>query len=77
MNSKLMREFEEFEGLGSQVIDETIVIEEEDDGQFQPANASLLTSNDIYYEVCKHQYIFSMYKYILSSLLYYNVSSVM
>lgn len=48
-----MREFEEFEGLGSQVIDETIVIEEEDDGQFQPANASLLTSNDIYYELDK------------------------
>lgn len=52
MNSKLMREFEEFEGLGSQVIDESIeVVDDEDDGQFQPANASLLTSNDIYYEV--------------------------
>ncbi len=53
MNLQLMREFEEFEGLGAQVVDDaTITMEnEDDDPSFRPAQASLLTSNDIYYEV--------------------------
>jgi hypothetical protein len=56
MNVKLMREFEEFEGLSNQVVDDNAVIEnEDDDNAFRPAQASQLTSNDIYYEVC-YQY---------------------
>jgi hypothetical protein len=52
MNVKLMREFEEFEGLSNQVVDDNAVIEnEDDDNAFRPAQASQLTSNDIYYEV--------------------------
>jgi hypothetical protein len=47
-----MREFEEFEGLGNQVVDETAMVEnDEDDAAFRPAQASALTSNEIYYEV--------------------------
>lgn len=48
-----MREFEEFEGLGNQIVDDsaTAVENENDDDSFRPAQASLLTSNDIYYEV--------------------------
>ena len=54
MNLQLMREFEEFEGLGNQVIDDAAIAmeNEDDDPSFRPAQASLLTSNDIYYEVC-------------------------
>ncbi len=52
MNNKLMREFEEFEGLGNQVIDENIIIEDkEEDENFKPTNASLLANSDLYYEV--------------------------
>ncbi len=52
MNLQLMREFEEFEGLGNQVVDETAMVEnDEDDAAFRPAQASALTSNEIYYEV--------------------------
>jgi hypothetical protein len=53
MNNRLLREFEEFEGLNGLAVEENFTIaEEEDDPSFRPANASLLTSNDIYYEVC-------------------------
>ena len=53
MNQKLMREFEEFEGLGNQVVDESIVVDvsEEDDPSFRPTQAAALGSNEIYYEV--------------------------
>lgn len=51
MNNRLMREFEEFEGLSGVPIDDTIIEDDDDDPSFRPANASLLTSNDIYYEV--------------------------
>lgn len=56
MNSKLMREFEEFEGLVGQN-DEVLEIKEEDDSAFQPASASILSSGDIYYEVIKIYYL--------------------
>jgi hypothetical protein len=52
-----MREFEEFEGLGNQVVDESIVVDvsEEDDPSFRPTQAAALGSNEIYYEVgCTH-----------------------
>ncbi len=52
MNSRLMKEFEEFEGLSGLAVDELVVDDKEDDDpSFRPAQASLLTSNDIYYEV--------------------------
>lgn len=53
MNLQLMREFEEFEGLGSQIVDDTAdtMENEDDDATFRPAQAASLTSNDIYYEV--------------------------
>ena len=52
MNNRLMREFEEFEGLVGQPIEENIVIEDkDDDDNFRPASAAALTSNDLYYEV--------------------------
>ncbi|KAJ1436127.1 leucine rich repeat protein [Ochromonadaceae sp. CCMP2298] len=55
MNLRLMREFEEFEGLGSDVMDDAIVVHEneDDDSSFRPAQAAVLTSNDIYYELDK------------------------
>jgi hypothetical protein len=47
-----MREFEEFEGLSGLAVDELVIDEKDDDDpSMRPANASLLTSNDIYYEV--------------------------
>lgn len=52
MNNKLMREFEEFEGLTGQN-EEVFEIKEEDDSAFQPASASVLSSGDIYYELEK------------------------
>lgn len=53
MNLQLMREFEEFEGLGNQVVDDFTAIQEneEDDPTFRPQQASELTSNEIYYQV--------------------------
>lgn len=61
MNLQLMREFEEFEGLGNQVVDDNAIAQEneDDDPSFRPAQASALTSNDIYYEVglCTSSYI--------------------
>lgn len=51
-----MREFEEFEGLTGQAVDENVNIEETDDADdpsFRPANAAALAANDIYYEMDK------------------------
>ena len=64
MNPKLMTEFEEFEGLGNQIVDETTINEanDEDDQTFRPVNAASLTSNDIYYEVSDmFKYFFKRY----------------
>jgi hypothetical protein len=53
MNSRLMREFEEFEGLAGLSVEELVIDErDDDDPSFRPAQASVLTSNEIYYEVC-------------------------
>ena len=53
MNLQLMREFEEFEGLGREFMDDAANTQDddEDDPSFRPAQASALTSNEIYYEV--------------------------
>ena len=69
MNLQLMREFEEFEGLGSQIVDDTAdtMENEDDDATFRPAQAASLTSNDIYYEVS----VFIIYiKKILSNFCF-------
>ena len=52
MTSKLMREFEEFEGPDTS-FDASFVIDlkDEDDSNFTPANAAVLTTADIFYEV--------------------------
>jgi hypothetical protein len=61
MDYKLMREFEELEGLSDQVddadIDTTTDENEEDDPSFRPTLATNLNNADIYYEVIriKHQ----------------------
>ncbi len=52
MNNRLMKEFEEFEGLSGVAIDESFLEDNmDDDPSFRPVNAASLTSNDIYYEV--------------------------
>lgn len=54
MNSKLMREFEELEGLSDKILDELpIQIEDtgDEDLDFKPANATAISSADVYYEV--------------------------
>jgi hypothetical protein len=53
MDYKLMREFEELEGLSDQVEEDTdsIVEEDEDDPSFRPTLAANLNNADIYYEV--------------------------
>jgi hypothetical protein len=52
MNNRLMREFEEFEGLGGVAVDETHLEDNfDDDPSFRPVNAASLIANDIYYEV--------------------------
>lgn len=55
MDSKLMCEFEEFEGLGTQNIEDIAVPDEneDDDPTFRPTQASTLASNDLYYELEK------------------------
>jgi hypothetical protein len=52
MSTQLMREFEEFEGP-DKLFDATSLIDskEEDDSNFQPANAAILNTADIFYEV--------------------------
>ena len=52
MTSKLMREFEEFEGPDTS-FDASFIIDpkDEDDSNFTPANAAVLTTADIFYEV--------------------------
>ena len=51
MTTKLMREFEEFEGPDKS-FDSNFVIDpkDEDDSNFQPANAAILNTADIFYE---------------------------
>ena len=58
MTSKLMREFEEFEGPDTS-FDASFVIDpkDEDDSNFTPANAAVLTTADIFYEVLLLRYI--------------------
>jgi hypothetical protein len=52
MNNTLIKEFEAFEGLGAHIVDDTMFEgKEEDDSGFMPANASQLSSGDMYYEV--------------------------
>jgi hypothetical protein len=69
MNSRLMREFEEFEGLSGLAVDDTVMDDKDDDDpSFRPAQASLLTSNEIYYEVRKFNNILVIFLYILYSL---------
>ena len=52
MNNRLMKEFEEFEGLSSVAVDDTAFEEKDDDDpSFRPADASALSSSDMYYEV--------------------------
>lgn len=54
MNNSLIKEFEAFEGLGAQVVDESMFeTKDEDDSAFQPANVATLSSGDIYYELEK------------------------
>ena len=56
MNNSLIKEFEAFEGLGAQVVDESIFEgKDEDDSSFQPANAATLNTSDIYYEVSSNK----------------------
>eukprot|EP01036_Dinobryon_divergens_P028081 gene28081-36970_t len=54
MTSKLMREFEEFEGPDTS-FDASFIIDpkDEDDSNFTPANAAVLTTADIFYELEK------------------------
>jgi len=68
MTSKLMREFEEFEGPDTS-FDASFVIDpkDEDDSNFTPANAAVLTTADIFYEVLLLRYI--ILNYITSNLL--------
>ena len=52
MDIKLMRDFEELEGLGDQLDDDLgHGEEEEDDSTFRPQMASNLNNSEIYYEV--------------------------
>jgi hypothetical protein len=55
MDYKLMREFEELEGLSDQVDDDTdstsVADDEDDDPSFRPTLAANLNNADIYYEV--------------------------
>ncbi len=52
MNSRLLKEFEEFEGLSGVPLDDTIIEDKDDDDPtFRPAQAATLTGNDIFYEV--------------------------
>jgi len=53
-----MREFEEFEGPDTS-FDASFVIDpkDEDDSNFTPANAAVLTTADIFYEVLLLRYI--------------------
>ena len=59
MDAKLLKEFEEMEGLSKEtLIDPDMApVEEgniEDEGSFKPTAASALNSSDIYYEVRYH-----------------------
>eukprot|EP01038_Epipyxis_sp_PR26KG_P005658 gene5658-7814_t len=58
MNSRLMREFEELEGLGNQIeVDllEAVQDDSKDDEDLKPNDAGILTASDIYYEMEKRQ----------------------
>lgn len=56
MDAKLLKEFEEMEGLSKEtLIDPDMAIvddgKEEDESSFKPTAANTLSSSDIYYEV--------------------------
>ena len=54
MDIKLMRDFEELEGLGDQIDDEfNHKDDDEDESSFRPQMASNLNNSEIYYEVYK------------------------
>ena len=62
MINPLVKEFEAFEGLSADhVVDEDLMMNnDEDDSAFQPANASQLSSGDVFYEVTtKHVLLMS------------------
>lgn len=68
MDSKLMLEFEELEGLADQQKDDhenLIDDNDDDDANFKPQAASALSSADIYFEVSA---VHSKYNYFLMPL---------
>ena len=52
MDLKLMKDFEELEGIDDMNNQEIVIEDDEDDSSFRPANAYALSSADLYYEVC-------------------------
>lgn len=54
MDVRLMKEFEELEGLTDQNSNDEVVLDEQedDDPSFRPTVASTLNNSDVYYEVC-------------------------
>lgn len=62
MDYKLMRDFEELEGLSDQVDEDadasSTADEDEDDPSFRPTMAANLNNADIYYEVRKNAFIY-------------------
>lgn len=52
MNNRLLKEFEEFEGLGNQVFDENMIVDDkEEDDNLRPVDASTLSSTELADEV--------------------------
>ena len=59
MDAKLLKEFEEMEGLSKETLIDPDMVpmedsKEEDEGSFKPTAANALNSSDIYYEVRYH-----------------------
>ena len=59
MDAKLLKEFEEMEGLSKETLIDPDMVpmedsKEEDESSFKPTAAAALNSSDIYYEVLFH-----------------------
>lgn len=59
MDIKLMRDFEELEGLTDQNVDDETEVDDndDDDPSFRPTSVANLNNSDVYYEVYSNQVI--------------------
>ena len=73
MDLKLMKDFEELEGIDDMHNQEIVIEDDEDDSSLRPANAYALSSADLYYEVYLYIYFNLINIFMAENLKYLNL----